>query len=257
MPTMLWRSEDAPHVTILGSIHASDEPLPPWSIDACDEADLMVFEAEPGEEPLPLPNGETISGLAPAIGRAAVQEAALLGLDPQYIDSQFPFRASVLLGLHDAMKRYGLRGDLGVETVLRPLAKEDEVPGALEEPHEVFRTLFYDPPIEEQLAILWQGLVDRRSGFNPLDQVVAAWRRCDPDGLWSLVGQRLQQYPAVYDGMFRQRHSAWIGKAVEWIEWTRTTGRKLLLVVGCLHLTGPDSFLKYLAEEGYTFQRQP
>jgi hypothetical protein len=42
---MLWRSDDAPHVRILGSIHYVEEALPDWVLEVHAGADAVVFEA--------------------------------------------------------------------------------------------------------------------------------------------------------------------------------------------------------------------
>jgi hypothetical protein len=43
---MLWRSDGAPHVQILGSIHYLDEAAPDWVIQVHEAAHVVVFEAD-------------------------------------------------------------------------------------------------------------------------------------------------------------------------------------------------------------------
>lgn len=63
--------------------------------------------------------------------------------------------------------------------------------------------------------------------------------------------------PKLFAGLFSKRHERWISIALNQIKQTATAGQSLLYVVGCGHLVCPDSFLDYLASEGYTFQQQP
>lgn len=118
MPTMLWRSEDAPHVTILGSIHVLDGPLPGWALEAAAAADRGVYEVEvPQGFRFPeMPSGRTIFSLSPRLGREVSREARRLGLKERDIDHLHPYVATIVLSGNSLPS--GVSASLGVEKAL-------------------------------------------------------------------------------------------------------------------------------------------
>lgn len=251
---MLWRSKEAAHVTLLASIHVLDGPLPGWALDACDSADIIVFEADLTTIPdLPeMPTGRTLFGLSPRLGRAATTEAARLGLDLTMVDRLYPYATA--MKFFARVTPSDIRHEYGVEPILCERASQAKY---LETADEYFRLVFFEPPLSEQTSVLQQTLKELTTVPRLLREAVTAWRRCDLEAVWRAL--KFQQFAAhfsrTWEGMFAKRHTLWTPRAVQFIEEATRDGQNLLIVVGCGHFMGPESFPAALARYNYHFEQ--
>jgi uncharacterized protein YbaP (TraB family) len=256
MTTMLWRSENAPHVTILGSIHVLDGPLPDWAMEAATAADRSVFEIKPPDKPesfrFPeMPDGRTIFSLSPRLAREVARETRKLRLNQRDIDRLYPFVALVVLSMN--MLPAGVGAKLGVEQVL-PRGTE---PKYLETVADQCAALSAAPMVE-QLRALDHFLKGRDKYVSRMRSTVAAWRRGDLQGVWESLetGKLASSCPTIFAELYLKRNERWASLAVDYIKQAAEAGESLLFVVGCGHMVSPNSFLDYLANEGYPFQQQ-
>lgn len=252
--TMLWRSDDAPHVTLLGSIHLLDGPLPAWALDAHASADLVIFETDYAQMPnrFPeMPGGRTISSLSRGTGKAVAKEARRLGLDAEAIDRLYPFCAEIVLD--SAMLPDGVKPQLGVDVVLFGQSPRKEI---LESIDDQLRALTA-PPIEEQMTALRLLLSQRAQHPQRMKAAVTAWRRGELEAVWELLRypELAQRCPGMMASLFSERHQSWGPCAAQYFEETARTGGELLIVVGCGHMVGAESFLAQLARHGYDFHQ--
>lgn len=254
MPTMLWRSKDAPHVTILGSIHVLDGPLPDWALEAFVAADRSVFEIEPPPESFrypEMPSGHTIFSLSPRLGREVAQQAQKLHLLQRDIGRLYPLIASVVLSMN--MLPSGVSAALGVERVLSPHGNTKYLEILTDQ-----MAALSSGPISEQLRSLEHFLKGRSKYASRMRSAIAAWRRGDLAcvGACLEIARMASSCPTIFTEIYPKRHERWILPAVNEIKDAASVGEKLIFVVGCSHLSSPNSFLDYLANEGYAFNQQ-
>jgi uncharacterized protein YbaP (TraB family) len=255
MATMLWRSVVAPHVTILGSIHVLDGPLPVWALEAASTADRSILEIEPPDPKSfrfpEMPNGWTISSLAPRLGDEVAREARRLQLDDAAIDRLYPFLASTVLAGN--MLPSGVSAEFGVERVLPRHAESsylETIAGQV--------AALSAAPMDEQLWALDCFLKKRDKYAGRMRATIAAWRRGDLSSVWDCLemAELTSSCPTIFAELYPKRNQNWVSLAVDYIKQAAESGESLLVVVGCGHLVSPNSFLDYLASEGYAFQKQ-
>ena len=82
-----------------------------------------------------------------------------------------------------------------------------------------------------------------------MEEAVDAWRKGDMDGLYALLGadEMQTEYPSIYQNLIIERNRQWYPK----IQQVMTEGTPNLVLVGALHLGGPDSLRVMFEEAGY------
>ena len=82
-----------------------------------------------------------------------------------------------------------------------------------------------------------------------MEEAVDAWRKGDMDGLYALLGadEMQTEYPSIYQNLIIERNRQWYPK----IQQAMTEGTPNLVLVGALHLGGPDSLRVMFEEAGY------
>jgi uncharacterized protein YbaP (TraB family) len=261
-----WRivSENGGELVLLGSMHVlrpSDYPLPP-AVDALvdgaesiameldlDDVDAaaqqrIVFEAM-------LPQGTVLGDILDADVYAKVElEMRELGVDLTQLEHFEPwFLAITALDL--GMRKIGFQAERGVEqyVVGRARAADKEIVGL--ETIEFQIGLFDALPREQQQAMLEQTLAELDEGAAVLDEMVAAWRAGELESLGAELLDEFEDFPGLYDTLVTKRNAAWVPS----LERMLTDGRRHLVVVGALHLVGPDSVIELLEERGHDVER--
>jgi uncharacterized protein YbaP (TraB family) len=266
---LLWKVSDADNsLYLIGSFHAlkpGDYPVAA-SVDAAfADAEAVAFEVAPEELTSPdLPrlflhaakfaNG---GSLERALDRrtwlrlqtyaekrgmnvAALQafepwfvaltinmgEMGRMGYDPkQGLDQQFIARAAA------AGKR-----TLGLEAVATQIAVLDSMGS------------------EEQRQSLLEALDDAETYKQRMDELHAMWRRGDDAALSQLLTVEFREkYPALYRRVNIERNQAWLPKLRAMLD--AGGADDTLVVVGTMHLLGPDGLVSQLRAKGYRVER--
>ena len=150
-----------------------------------------------------------------------LQEAGLdtgLGLDKYFFDKAAAARKSIV----------------GLETADFQIDRLDKMPEALQE--QLLRATLED--------------VDAQS--KELTGIVAAWQRGDAASLERTLLPGFRKYPAAYRSLIVERNNNWIPQLDKCLARTSPC----LVVVGALHLVGPDGLLALLQRKGYTIEQQ-
>ena len=85
-----------------------------------------------------------------------------------------------------------------------------------------------------------------------MDATVAAWRSGDAEQLDELLGKRMRtDLPVLYNVMITQRNHNWAKQILALLE----TPEVEFVLVGALHLSGPDSVQALLRKAGVKVQR--
>jgi hypothetical protein len=248
------------HVMVLGSIHllrAADYPLAPAITHAFDQADIVLMEIAMDDLD-PLASAQTVAALAqdnkgrqlpellgPDAWRAASAEARKLGLDLAPMAAFEPWYAAVLV-TQLRLSQLGFDQSLGVEA---KLAAEAERRGkqirGLETLESQLRTLDGLSP-EAQRDFLQSSLEEAGEAGDVADEMITAWKTGDVRVLEADLLDSVRDQPELYRSLILQRNENFaraIGHLVD-------DPKNYLIVVGTLHLVGPDSVLRMLARDG-------
>lgn len=261
-PLPLWQVEGKDNqVYLLGSVHLlreQDYPLPSALYDAYDDAEVLVMELD-------------MDDLDPALVQALVQKlgmsndtgnlAALMGAQYDQAaagaeDLQIPL---ALLGTMEPwlaaisveqlmLQRIGFDPAFGVEAHLveRAVGDGKEVLG-LEEVDEQLGILD-GLSLEAQRQLLLQTLSEAGSIEALMDGMISAWRKGDTAYLEENMLEDMQGYPEIYDAIVTKRNRDWVGQIRDMLD----DQQDYLIVVGALHLVGPDSVPAMLRDDGHS-----
>ena len=257
----LWEvSGTSNRVLLLGSIHflrASDYPLDPAITAAFDQAGVVYMELDM-DDLEPVATARAVAGLArdpggrqlpellgPRAWRAASSEIRALGLDPAGLVPWEPWYAAVLV-TQLRLAQLGFDQSLGVEARLAADAERD---------HKEIRGL---ETLEGQLGALdslsaeaqrdfLQGTLEEAAAVDDMAAaMITAWKSGDVAALEGDLLASVREQPELYQTLILRRNEG----------FARTIGQLVgdrqdyLVVMGALHLVGPDSVLKLLARQG-------
>jgi uncharacterized protein YbaP (TraB family) len=262
-----WRVTAASggELTLLGSMHVlrpSDHPLPK-SVDALIErADLVVMELDLDDVDAAaqqrtilttamLPQGTVLADVVdPDVYRLVGETTSELGVDINLLQSFEPWFLAITL-LDQGLRRLGFQGEQGVEQYVlgrsQRLGKEIVGLETLEFQIGIFDSL---PPTQQQ-AMLEQTLAELDEAAAVLGDMVAAWREGELEALAAELLDEFDDFPGLYDTLVTKRNNAWVPT----LERMLADGRRHLVVVGALHLVGPDSVVDLLRARGLDVQR--
>jgi len=261
----MWRVQKGETtVDLLGSIHAMRPeayPLPPTIEASFDAAEVVVFEVDLDEM-----NGAAFKMLAAGSlegGRTLEQElgpelwarlAAAVegtGLAPAALQFMKPWMAALsVAGLELASAGYQPSAGLDMHLSRRAedSGKEREVLETVEEQLGLFTGLSPD----ESTAFLRSTLDELETMVPLLDRLAASWRVGDVEPVEDLLGSEFAEFPALRAKLVVDRNLAWL----ERIEALLDGRRDALVVVGALHLVGPEGLVALLRGRGYTVTQQ-
>lgn len=257
----MWRVQRGQTtVHLLGSIHAMKPeayPLPAPIEAAFEAAEVVVFEVDLDEM-----NGAALEMLAAGSlegGRTLEQElgpelwarlAATVegtGLAPAALQFMKPWMAALsVAGLE--LARAGYQPASGLDLHLSRRAADSGKERQALETVEQQLGLFTGLSPEESAAFLRSTLDELETMIPLLDQVAASWRVGEVKPVEDLLGSEFSEFPELRERMVAARNRAWL----ERIEALLAGDRDALVVVGALHLVGPEGLVALLRGRGYT-----
>lgn len=265
-PGLVWRIEGTENnVYLLGSIHLlreQDHPLPTTFETAYRDADMLVMELDMDDlDPLKAQQIMLTRGLATdgrnlrsIMGDADYAEAQkrirALELELPFLDGMEPWFAALTL-LNLQFLRLGLDPNQGVEAWFTHKAAADgkEIIGleTLDEQLELFDSM----PDNTQSDFLLLSLRDAENMDGDLRRLVSAWKRGDTNALERELLGDFRSIPTAYQKLVVERNRAWSGVVSKFT----ASDRDYLVIVGALHLVGPDSLVSMLERHGYEVSR--
>jgi len=78
-------------------------------------------------------------------------------------------------------------------------------------------------------------------------EMIDAWRSGELDALADTLMDEFAAFPALYDALVVERNHSWLDVLATYLEGPQ----RHLVVVGALHLVGPDSVLELLTARGF------
>ncbi len=262
----VWKiSTETKHLYLGGTIHmlsASDYPLPSAYDQAYSEAGKVVFETDIAALNQPYFQRklqDTITYSDDTKIHHILNKPTYLNLF-QYLQSRnitsesiehfTPSGLSLLLSMQE-LKQLGMN-QIGVDAFYAEKAKQDQKAQAwLESPDEQLRILSSLNQIDPNDLINYT-LEDINGMADSLQALKLSWRNGQLDGLAKQQLNELQQsYPAIYHTLIAERNQNWLPK----IEQLINTAEIEFIMVGALHLAGPDSLLQSLKSKGYRIEQ--
>ncbi len=273
---LLWKVSDADNsVYLLGSFHLlkpTDYPLSSDVDAAFKDAESLVFEMTPEEMSSPAlamqmgqaalrADGSTLNSELPTETVALLDkwladnaaELQKMGLPPQALQMFEPWFVGLTISITE-MTKQGLDPKLGLDANLAAQAAKAGKPATGLETGAQQITFLDGMDKDEQLQFLTEALSQSKESQAETAKLHNAWRAGNAKLLWDDMAVEMKKdYPRLYQRINVARNDAWVPK----IEKRLTTAGKddALVVVGALHLLGPDGVVEKLRAKGYTVER--
>lgn len=262
-PVIYHISKGEQQLDMLGSIHvgrADFYPMPAYVLTRFNQADRLVMEVHPSElaspaiqqqlqpyfmlsKPVPLSqrvSPKVYQQLQAALRDLGLPEAAFAPLRNWAIAMQVSMAEIVRLGLDQT---------LGVDHHFATLAQQHTMPidglettefqlGVLAQLDELNSDTLFSSTLDE--------LAEADDYFKNME---AAWRTGNSKALNQLYAEYAAAYEqqAFMQQMTKERNQNWVA----WLQ-QQDPSKRLFMVVGDMHLHGPDSILAMLKAQGYT-----
>ncbi|GGY31353.1 TraB/GumN family protein [Bacterioplanes sanyensis] len=263
--TFLWQvSKDEQRIWLGGTIHllqASDYPLPNEFEQAFQAAKAVVFEtnisalSDPDvgrrmQQRMLLPPGQSLPAMLTNEARQAlIQYVEQRGLSMDQLRDFSPQWVAMLITVQE-LHRLGMSEE-GVDAFFDRRARQQGKPiGELETVDEQIEFIATMASGRESELIL-QTLSDLRQLQQQMNGLRQAWRSGNRTQLRQLgLDPMREYYPKVYQSLVVQRNQAWMPHIEKLLQRQPDT----LVLVGALHLVGPDGLLDQLQQRGYTIE---
>jgi uncharacterized protein YbaP (TraB family) len=266
---LLWKVSDGDnHLYLLGSFHAlksDDYPPAPAVLAAFADAETVAFEISPAEMRSPelsrkllaaaaLPAGQTLEATLSAGNRRRLHEyarkrelplASYQGLEPWFVSLVISLREMSLVGYDSSLgldqyliTRSAQAGKrtLGLETADQQIAALDSM-SALEQ--------------QQSLA---ESLDEAEDFKNEIDRLHGYWRSGNDAALDEMLRVEFKRdYAQLYKRINVARNQAWLPTLRALLDGEHHDDT--LVVVGSLHLLGPDGLVSQLRAKGYRVER--
>ena len=273
---LMWKVSDADNsVYLLGSFHLlkpDDYPLSKDVDAAFADAESLVFEMPPEEMSSPTlgmqmgqaalrSDGTALdSELSPETSKLLEtwlsKNAAVLqnmGLTPQVLQMFEPWFVGLTISITE-MTKQGLDPKLGLDANLAAQAAKAGKPTAGLETGAQQIAFLDGMDKDEQLQFLAEALSQSEDAQAETAKLHNAWRSGNAKLLWDDMAVEMKKdYPRLYQRINVARNDAWVPKIQERLT---TPGKdNTLVVVGALHLLGPDGVVEKLRAKGYKVER--
>lgn len=262
----LWRiSRGREALYLVGSIHAlnpDDYPLPAemetafkHSAALVEEINLtMVDPAGVQQEALRMggyPKDKSLrTELAPAVYQHVAASAHKLGIDMDRLDRLRPWLGSLAI-LDMQLTQAGFSLNAGVDHHFADEAQMiyKRVIGLETSRYQL--KLLANLPAEVQLDMLLESLDDARNFNHEIYTLITAWEQGDTTALEKIMRQEFGKYPLAYKLLIVDRNRAWMPH----LKRLMRRDRPYFVVVGALHLVGPDGILARFEKAGYKVEQ--
>jgi len=262
----LWRvNKGDATIYLAGSVHVlrpSDYPLPDAlesAFKSCDglveEIDLTHFDPDAAQlEMMRLgayPSGHSLkTDLPPDIYQRISELARQQKVDMAMLEPMKPWLASIVL-LDNQLVAKGYDPTSGVDIHFADEAEAVHKPVIGLEKASFQLGLLAQLPDKAQQAMLLQSLDQASNVHDDMEDMMTAWHRGDTTEMEKELKQEFVPYPDIYKTVLVQRNQNWIPQ----LEKLAASGKQYFVVVGALHLVGPDGVLASLEKDGYKIEQ--
>ncbi|MDU0354442.1 TraB/GumN family protein [Paraglaciecola aquimarina] len=262
----VWKvSTDSNQLFIGGTMHvltAEDYPLPKEYAQAYSAADKLVFETDMSVVNSPefgnmimsqmtYQDGTTIDKvLKPDTYNALQQHLSLRGIPIQNFATFKPSLLAITLSMIE-LKMLGLTSE-GVDLYYSKMASEHKKEQLwLETPEQQIQFLMSMGQNDEN-AMIDYTLKDIKKMPTMIETLRKTWREGDMQAMANVsIKEFRADYPEIYQDLLVKRNNNWLPQIVQMLNTPATE----LILVGALHLAGPDSVLEKLKAKGYKIEK--
>lgn len=261
----VWKVTKGEEILYLGgTIHVlrpGDFPLPAEFDRAYERSGTVVFETDLSATAsdsfaaalsgrMMLPSGQTLgTTLKPSAYGALKTYLLSQGSDIRRFEKLRPWAVMLLL-TQSVLAQNGIDRDGVDEHYSRRAEAEGKERLYLETPAEQIRLITGIAEGEEDAVIL-QTLREMQMLPAMIDWLVREWREGKTERIErELVQAMKRESPLMYRRLLSERNRAWIPELIGMMR----EGKKGFVLVGAMHLSGPDGLLALLKKKGYTVE---
>lgn len=263
----LWRlSDENTEIVFLGTVHKLREGVD-WErpeltalyFDATALYLEMNHDAVTPEENLQFEfDGKARSGeyLSDILTPEQYQQISAFAADNQasmdWLNSKKPWVAALVLS-ELAMADVGYSNDYGIETVLIEKFEDLDIPIRGLERVTYASGKLSALPMDQQVRLLMDVIDTPEERIEDFEAAIAAWHSGDTMLLDQLVMKELRNdFPEIYKILIIDRNKHWVPVILDILNNQEGT---IIIAVGAGHLSGPDSLIDMLAEQGLVAER--
>jgi uncharacterized protein YbaP (TraB family) len=197
------------------------------------------------------PQGRSLEQLMGSDAARARASAATAGIDLSMLGRVEPWFAGLAI-VTQTLARDGYSAEAGVEQIVQERAMADgkDLLG-LETLDEQLAALD-SMEIGVQREFLLKALDDAHRPADELQQFLRAWHDGDDQALAAELAAEFSGMPDLYRSLMVDRNRKWVGKIAGLLK----ESQDYLVVVGALHLVGPDGLPGMLIKRGYSVTRR-
>ena len=261
----LWEvSSEKGTVFLLGTVHLlkpGTHTVSPAAEAAFQQAGTILLELDLDEGNSPesqqvfarkaLLQGETLQDkVSPETLALAKEKTEALGLPFDRLRSLKPWSLSLTLALFK-LQTLGFDPRHGVDRYYFDQGKQagKEIRALETVEYQLDRFDGMSDRLQEELLL--QTLEDLDEMEEEIEELVQAWSRGEAKALAELMQESFKDYPGLYQRLIVERNRNWLIEIAPILDGPGTT----LLVVGALHLVGPESVVALLEKQGYTVKQ--
>lgn len=258
----VWQISDGKNTVYLGGtfhmLKPSDYPLPQEFEQVYNKVNWLVFETDilalenPDfqtyfQQKMRLPTGKILADkLSPKAYAELIRYMAKNNLDIGQFQSFKPQMISLVINILE-LKKLGLTAQ-GVDDFFgKKAVNAGKIISQLESKEDQAGYLANMASGHESRFIL-QTLADVKELEQELDTLSQAWREGNAQALYQTgIATMIEDYPQVYQTLMVERNRNWLPR----IETLLQQPEEKFILVGALHLVGPDGLLEQLKSKGY------
>ncbi len=262
----VWKvSSDTNTLYIGGTVHLlseQDYPLPKAYEIAYQASDKVIFETdmevlnEPSfqknlQAKMLYTDGTTIDKvLQPNVYNELKRYLDSRHIPIETVESLKPSALAISLSMVE-LRHLGFTSEGVDQFYSRKATQENKPRGWLEKP-EAQVAMLTDLNTQDDNQVVEYALSDIKDMAETMDSLRTSWRTGDMKALASLEQAELKEdYPEIYDTLLAKRNALWVPQ----IEAMLNNSDVAFIMVGAMHLAGPDSVLKSLKANGYKVEQ--
>ncbi len=253
-------------VYLLGSVHMlkpDDSTLAPEMLRAYERSKALVMELDlnnAGSDALlgsslelaMLPEGQSLEEVLGAeLYADLVRHAKSLGVEPEIMDRFQPWFAALLME-QTALSQSGFEAGAGIDEQFAQRAQADGKPIIALETVDEQLGFFAHLTVEQQRQYLRATLKDLDTEASDAGVMVNAWQRGDSAELERLLRKESANNPELFRVLTVERNRNWLPKIVAMLR----EDQDYLVIVGALHLVGPDGLVALLGSQGFQVEQR-
>ena len=263
--TSVWKvSKNGNDMYLGGSVHAlrpSDHPIPKAFETAYNKAEKVVFETDmkqlksPETQQLVMAKGmiqgdKTVKDLLNKEAYEALDKTCTAMSIP--LGSLSKFKPSLLMVSLVAMKmqQAGINAE-GIDSYIYKKASEDKkglgILESVESQVNVITTMGEENPNKYVLLTI----KDLNNTTADFDKLVSDWRTGSNKYMVDKMTEMQETLPGMYDALLSKRNAKWMPQIEAFLKDKPVE----FVVVGALHLHGPEGLLTVLKAKGYSIEQ--